>query len=120
MMTEKQIESIEEIAKEIGMSSKRFLLLQQGLKENEDIEKELFTYLEKEQFLCEVKVAGYSFVDVLIWQIDHFRAYLDRDTTLTRRNPKAMGLLAAETMLSLRKDPTKFIAEYTTQTGTDQ
>ncbi len=108
------------ICDEAGFSPERKAAFLQGLEEQPDLAEELVYYLEHQDFLCHVTVAGMTMVDVLIWQIDHFRAFLDRDTDLTRRNPLAMGVLAAETMLQLRRDPESVLKEYSDDTGTDR
>ncbi len=112
--------TVEKICEEAGFSTERKAALLDGLEEHPDIAEELAYYLEHRDFLCKVNVAGMTMVDVLIWQIDHFRAFLDRDTDLTKRNPAAMGVLAAETMLRLRRDPDNVLKEYSDDTGTDR
>ncbi len=118
-MNEEQKQQVIEIASEAKMDKERTEKLLNGLQNSPEITKELFAYLENGQFLCETKVAGYSIVDIMIYQIDHFRAYLDRDTTLTKHNPRTMILYAAETMLAMNEDPTKFIETFSVETGTD-
>ena len=119
-MTADMRKTVEAICDEAGFSPERKAALLEGLERNPDIAEELRYYLEHQDFLCKVNVQGYTMVDILVWQIDHFRAFLDRDTDLTRRNPGAMGVLAAETMLRMRDDPESVLREYTEETGTDR
>lgn len=94
--------------------------LKQGLASDPDLLKEWEYYIEHHTFLGEAKVLEYSFMDVMIWQIDHFRAFLDRDTTMTKRNPDTMVLLTLETLLEMKHDPEKFVRAFSTETGTDR
>lgn len=84
-----------------------------------EIYKEFLHYLEHQQFLCEYKVSGYSVVDIMVWQMDHFKARLDRDNSGTKQNGDRMLLLAFDTLLNMKKDPEKYVRKMTEETGTD-
>jgi len=114
------MERIEEITQEAGFDEDRSAAFWQAMEDNPDLLEELTYYLENNAFLCKATAAGLSIVDVMVWQIDHFRAYLDRDTRLTRNNPRTMGLLAVETMAHMRKAPEKYLQGYTGETGIDR
>ena len=49
----------------------------QALSQSQGVYREFLYYLEHETFLCDYKVAGYSVVDIMVWQIDHFKLNLD-------------------------------------------
>lgn len=119
-MEDRYINQINEICKEANFDSAREDNLFKGLEKNPELEEELTYFLDNRDFLCKTKVAGFSIVDILVWQIDHFRFYLDRDTSLTRNNPSTMALLAVETMMNMSQNPEKYISEYGSETGTDQ
>ena len=89
------------------------------LKEDKEIYDEFVYYLENGNFACRAKVEGYSVVDVMIWQMDHFKARLDRDNSGTRQNGDRMLLLAFDTLLSMRNNPGKYIDKMQRETGTD-
>lgn len=91
-----------------------------ALKADEEICNEFTYYMSHNDFACKAKICGYSVVDILIWQIDHFRAWLDRDTTGTKQNKDRMVLLAFDTMLKMRENPQKFMEKMTGETGTDR
>ena len=95
-------------------------VFEKALSADEEICEEFAYYMAHNDFACKVKVEGYSIVDILIWQIDHFRAWLDRDTTGTKHNKDRMVLLAFDTLLKMRKDPRKYIEKITGETGTDR
>ena len=107
------------ICEKAKFSTERFENFKAGLEAYPDIKEELDFYFDKKDFLCKVKVEGLSIVDVMVWQIDHFRAYLDRDTSLTRNDPETMVLLAIETLIELRKKPENILKSFESETGTD-
>lgn len=86
---------------------------------DEEICGEFVYYMEHGSFACKAKVCGYTVVDVMIWQIDHFKAWLDRDTTGTKQNGDRMLLLAFDTLLKMRSEPEKYIQKMQSETGTD-
>lgn len=81
--------------------------------------EEFAYYMEKGDFLCKVKVEGYSVIDVLVWQMDHFKAQLDRDRYEMKHNRGKMVLGAFDTMVRMKKEPGKYKAMMQSETGTD-
>lgn len=96
--------------------AKRFY---QKLQEDPEIFEELCYYAEHGNFACKAKISGYTVIDVMIWQMDHFKARLDRDNSGTRQNGDRMLLLAFDTFLKMRKEPQKYIQKMQEETGTD-
>ncbi len=90
-----------------------------ALLRDEEICGELVSFMEHGSFACKAKVQGYTVVDIMVWQMDHFKARLDRDNTGTRQNPDRMVLLAFDTLLKMRLEPEKYIAKLKQETGTD-
>ena len=90
-----------------------------ALMNSEGVYEEFVYYLTNQTFLCQYKVEGYSVVDIMIWQMDHFKAWLDRDNIGTRQNPDRMVLLAFDTLLKMRKEPEKYTSKMRQETGTD-
>ncbi len=89
------------------------------LQEDDEIHEEFSYYIEHGNFACKAKVAGYTVVDVMVWQMDHFKARLDRDNSGTRQNGDRMLLLAFDTLLNMRKEPDNYIRKMSEETGTD-
>ena len=52
--------------------------LTEGLWDDPEAAEEFAYYMENGNFLCKMKVEGYTAVDILVWQIDHFKAQMDR------------------------------------------
>jgi len=90
-----------------------------ALSQDKEVEEELAYYMEYKNFACKTKVQGYTVVDIMIWQMDHFKARLDRDNTGTRQNKDRMVLLAFDTLLKMRKDPQSYVSRMQEETGTD-
>lgn len=86
---------------------------------SEGVLKEFLYYLEHQNFLCEYQVAGYSLIDIMIWQMDHFKAQLDRDRTQMKSNGDRMLLEAFHTMLLMEQNPQYYVNLMQSETGTD-
>ena len=91
----------------------------QALTESEQLYQEFVYYLEHQDFLCSYKVAGYGLLDIMVWQMDHFKAQLDRGKEDMKHNADKMLLMAFDTMLKMEKDPEKYVTLLMSETGTD-
>ena len=89
------------------------------LQADEEILQEFVYYMEHGNFACKAKVEGYTVIDIMIWQMDHFKARLDRDNSGTRQNGDRMLLLAFNTLLDMRKNPHEYTQKMQSETGTD-
>lgn len=90
----------------------------QRLLKHGDILAEFVYYMEHQDFLCRVKVAGKSVVDIMIWQVDHFKATLDRGYDM-RCNKDKMILLAFDTMTKMAEDPQPYVTRMEAESGQD-
>lgn len=84
-----------------------------------DFYEEFCYYMLHQDYLCKAKVCGYSIIDVMIWQMDHFKAQLDQDTTATKQNGDNMLLMAFDTLLKMKENPEPYVNALQTDTGTD-
>ena len=55
--------------------------------------RSLHIILPMENFACKAKIEGYTVVDIMVWQMDHFKARLDVDNSGTRQNGDRMLVL---------------------------
>jgi len=85
---------------------------------SQGVYSEFVYYMLHQDFACEYKVLDATIVDIMIWQIDHFKASLDMDRQ-QRKNPDLMLLTAFITMLDMEDDPTGLGAALKSDTGTD-
>lgn len=86
---------------------------------SEGVSGEFLYYLEHQDFRCEYQVAGYTLIDIMVWQMDHFKAQLDRDREGMKSNGDRMLLEAFHTMLLMERDPQHYVNLMQTETGTD-
>ncbi len=86
---------------------------------SEGVSREFLYYLEHQDFLCAYQVAGYSLIDIMVWQMDHFKAQLDRDRSEMKSNGDKMLLEAFHTMLLMERDPEYYVNLMQSETGTD-
>ncbi len=84
-----------------------------------EILEEFCYYMENQKFACGVSIKGYTVVDIMVWQIDHFKAELDRSDPGMRDNGDKMLLMAFDTLLKMRKNPEKYVRMMQEETGTD-
>ena len=91
----------------------------QALTQSEQIYREFVYYLEHQDFLCNYKVSGYGLLDIMVWQMDHFKAQLDRGKDDMKHNADKMLLMAFDTMLKMEKEPEKYVTLLMSETGTD-
>ena len=89
------------------------------LVQDEEIYEEFVYYMLHQDFLYKVKIEGYGLVDLMIFQIDRFRAIMDQDVADMRHNKDKMLLMAFNSLLRMRTNPEAFLELFRTQTGTD-
>ncbi len=81
--------------------------------------EEFSFYLKNGQFLGKNSIAGMTIIDIMIWQMDHFKSDLDRGLYDMQSNPDVMLLRAFETMLEMEQRPEAYLQKYSNDTGTD-
>ena len=84
-----------------------------------EIKEEYLYYMYNGKFLGEYSVCGMTVVDIMIWQMDHFKSDLDRGLYDMQSNPDKMLLMAFNTMLKMEKEPLEYLEKYGSDTGTD-
>jgi len=91
----------------------------QGIRQSEGLLQELAYYHDYGRPLCRYSVAGYTLADVLVWQVDHFKLYMDRPEDMNRYRQPRLLLSAFDTMLQMEKDPKTFTDKMRYETGQD-
>lgn len=107
------------LAAEAGESEDYAADMWRRIRSSEGVLKELAYYHDYGKFWGEYKVEGYSLTDVLVWQVDHFKAYLDRRDEVNRWRPERLLLHALDVLLQMEVDPEPLIAKMQGETGTD-
>ena len=75
-----------ELSVQAGKSREYGEALWQGIRCSEGLLQELAYYHDYGEFLCKYEVAGHTLADVLVWQVDHFKLYMDAFFSLMDRN----------------------------------
>ena len=118
VVTREQIRQVtEEACIASSMEEGFFEQLWDAFLKNDDVYKEYVMYLVKKDFPCEVKICGYTIVDILIWQMDGFKTKLDMDTSKTKRNQTSMVLLAFDTFMKMRENPERYLTHLAEDSG---
>jgi len=108
-----------ELAGSAGQSSEEAYGFWESLSQDEKILEEFEYFYIHRDFLCKHKVAGYSVVDLLVWQVDHFKAYLDRHFEVKRYDRDQLVFAAFDTLLKMRTNPKFYTDKLEGETGTD-
>jgi len=108
-----------ELSKCAGKNEEECELFVSRLEMYPDVEEEFVYFFEHKDFLCKNKVEGYSIVDLLVWQVDHFKAFLDRPDEVNRYNQDRLVWSAFDAMLQMKGNAQKYVNKLSEQTGTD-
>ena len=57
--------------------------------------------------------------DVLVWQVDHFKLYMDRPEDMNRYRQPRLILSAFDTMLQMEQSPESYVNKMRYETGQD-
>lgn len=101
-----------------GVSEEECKTFWDRLVSSEGVYSEYVYYMMHQNFACKYKVHDISLVDILVWQIDYFKAGLDMGRS-ERENPDRMLYSAFKSMLDMEADPETYVSAYRTDTGTD-
>ncbi len=107
------------LAAQAGESAEYGEQLWQGIRQSGGLLQELAYYHDYGEFLCKYQVAGYTLADVLVWQVDHFKLYMDRPEEMNRYRQQRLLITAFDTMLKMEKDPQLFAEKMRSETGQD-
>ena len=88
------------------------------LKRSEGVYGEYVNYMLTQDFSCAYSIEGVTVVDIMVWQIDRFKAGMDM-VRPERDNPDRMLLTAFVTMLDMEDRPGELLDSYRRDTGTD-
>ncbi len=107
------------LAKSVGKTQEEAAAFWERLKEDAQLLEELEYYAIHKEFLCKNKVAGYTVTDILVWQVDHFKAYLDRREEVNRYRQDKLIYNSFDILLQMRENPEPIVNKLQGETGTD-
>ena len=108
-----------ELAERAGRGREYGEALWQGIRHSGGLLQELAYFHDYGSFLGKYRAAGYTVPDALVWQVDHFKLYMDRPEDMNRYRRERLLLSAFETMLELERDPQGMSARIKGETGQD-
>lgn len=108
-----------ELAAGAGETEQYALDLWERMRQSTGVLREFAYYHDYGKFLCEYQVAGYTLADILVWQVDHFKAYLDRPEEMNRYRQERLLLTALDIMLQMEQNPQPYAEKMRGETGTD-
>ncbi len=86
---------------------------------SEGVLKELAYYHDTGEFWDGYEIAGFHLTDIIVWQVDHFKAYMDRREEMNRYKTEKLFVESLDIMLQMEKDPSPFIRKMKEESGTD-
>ncbi len=107
------------LAASVGKNREEANAFWQTLRKDTELLEELEYYAVHGEFLCKYKVAGYAVPDILVWQVDHFKAYLDRREEINRYRQDKLIYNSFEILLQMRQNPEPYVNKLQGETGTD-
>lgn len=112
-------EYIKGLAMRAGESEVYAETLWTDIKKSSGLLQELAYYHDYGTFLCRYSVAGYTLADALVWQVDHFKLYMDRPEDMNRYRQERLLLSAFASMIQLEKDPAPLKKKMQEESGQD-
>ena len=79
------------------------------IKQSNGVLRELAYYHDYGEFYGKYEVAGYTLTDVLVWQVDHFKAYMDRHEEMNRYRTERLFLESLDVLLKMEKYPEPYV-----------
>lgn len=109
---------IADLCQKAGKSREYGEELWMRIQKSSGVLQELAYFHDYRKFYGKYTVAGYSLPDILVWQVDHFKAYLDREE-MNRYRTERLLLESLYVMLKMEQDPAAYVAKMQGETGTD-
>ena len=85
---------------------------------SEGLLRELAYFHDTGSFWGQYRVAGLTLPDLVVWQVDHFKAYMDREEN-NRYHRERLFLESFESLAQLERDPETILRKFREETGTD-
>ncbi len=112
-------EYVAEISLRAGRTPEQGETLWKRILTSPGVMRELSYFHDTGDFWGGYKVCGITLPDVVVWQVDHFKAYMDREDR-NRFHRERLFLEALESMLDLEKDPGPVLRKMKEESGTDR
>lgn len=110
---------VRKLAQKAGESEAYADELWKKLEYSNGVLREFAYFHDTGDFLGTYKVAGYGITDILVWQVDHFKAYLDRPKDMNRYHREKLLLTAFEILCNMEENPQVYVEKLRGESGTD-
>ena len=110
---------VKNLAQKAGESEEYATELWKKISRSNGILREFAYFHDTGDFLEEYKVSGYGITDILVWQVDHFKAYLDRPEEMNRYHKERLLLTAFEILCDMEQNPQLYVEKMRGESGTD-
>ena len=110
---------VRKLAQKAGESEAYADELWKKLEHSNGVLQEFAYFHDTGDFLGTYKVAGYGITDILVWQVDHFKAYLDRPEDMNRYHREKLLLTAFEILCNMEENPQIYVEKLRGESGTD-
>ena len=110
---------VRKLAQKAGESEEYAAELWKKIARSNGILREFAYFHDTGDFLGEYKVVGYGITDILVWQVDHFKAYLDRPEEMNRYHREKLLLTAFEILCNMEENPQVYVEKLQGESGTD-
>ena len=89
------------------------------LTRSEGVYGEYVNYMLTQNFACTYSIEGVTVVDIMVWQIDRFKAALDEGKFALKYNGPHMVLAAFYAMADVVDNPDCYVNRFRSETGSD-
>lgn len=110
---------LNELCDEAGFDREVGYNLLLELKKEEKALEEFVHFYKTGNCLCKHKIGDYTTADIMVWQMDHFRAHMDRLDNYNRYNRGSLVISTFITLIYGLRNPSDLIARISSETGTD-
>ena len=110
---------VKNLSEKAGRDEKYAEGLWERILSSEGVLKELAYYHDTGSFWDGYEVAGFHLTDIIVWQVDHFKAYMDRREEMNRYHTERLFLDSISVMLDMENNPQPYINKMRDESGTD-
>lgn len=108
-----------ELAKNAELSNETLCDFWNKLVVNKEVYEEFVYFMEHGDYLCKANIEHVNVIDIMIWQMDHFKAQLDQDKTKAKQNGDYMVFTAFYTFVKMYENPEPILESLSRDTGSD-
>ena len=102
----------------VGISEDECENIWERIASNSGVLQEFSYFHDYNTFLGQYGVEGFTIPDIVAWQVDHFKAYMDRDDK-NRFNNERLLLESFDIMAKMAVDPAPYIEKMAAESGQD-